>query len=603
MPEVPSLITLCIGAIRDAILDENGNIPYVYELPSELFDQILPNLPPLGLQNLQDAMPSGSSSDSWFTDNCLRPSRKRKRYDNFDITWRARYKSRWPIVKEDAAADTDWQQIYWEKHLQNCLDATAETISITLFDGSLGDVEIPDALLKYISYEGHIRRSRSYSNLAYHCERFGLYARRLRLQSAHCVADIGHLLRNTQLEYLEIQWLKSKEQVEGLCKLLEQNKETLASLEFVHCKLPATLVTAICESLHVKGFETNVIRSFSIKRSSFLDCSDFPLPLGLESLLIATNGLTSLILSDNHMWWKTAKLVFDTLLEAESCLQVLDLSENNIAGWLSHFKWGSPSCINTDRQITKSLKSLRVLNLRCNNLQKEDADCLKYAMVYMPNLEVLNLSENPLQDEGIRILFPYFVEKSKCDTPLAELHLENCELSCQGASQLLEILAALNVPLKSLFIGDNHLTSKFGPSLGRFLRSGIQILDVKGIGLGLAGFSDAQKEISQDLSIVRINISGNAGGVRSAEFLSKVISQAPKLISVDASSNWIPVESLPAICALLKAGKGQLEHFNVRQNPLCNKPDIASVVAEFQVNGKPNILLSSPVATLYDNDP
>ncbi|KAI3801117.1 hypothetical protein L1987_29220 [Smallanthus sonchifolius] len=601
MPEVPSLITLCIAAIKDAILDENGNLPYVYKLPSELFDLLLPNLPPLGLQNLQDAMPSVSSSDSWLSDNCLNPSRKRKRFENFDIAWKALYESRWSVVQQDESI-TDWQQTYWEKHLQNCLDATAETVSITLFDGFLGDVEIPDALLKYISYEGHVSRSRSYSKLAYHCERFGVYARCLRLQNVHCVADIGYLLRNSQLEHLKIHWLKSKEQVAGLCKLLAQNKETLASIEFVHCKLPANLVTAICESLHVKGFETDVIKSFSIKRSSFLDCSDFPLPLGLESLLIATSGLTSLLLSDIHMWWKTAKLVFDTLLEAESCLQVLDLSEN-IAGWLSHFKWRFPSCINTDRQINKSLKSLRLLNLRCNNLKRDDADCLKYAMVYMPNLEVLNLSENPLQDEGVRILVPYLVEKSKSDTPLAELHLENCELSCHGASQLLEVLAALNVPLRSLSIGENHLTSKFGTSLGRFLHSGIQTLDVKGIGLGLAGFSDAQTEITQDMSIVRINISGNGGGANSADFLSKVISQAPKLISVNASSNWIPIESLPAICSFLKAGKGKLEHLNLRQNPLCNKPDIASMLAEFQTNGKPNILLSPPVAALYDNDP
>ncbi|KAI7752879.1 hypothetical protein M8C21_011595, partial [Ambrosia artemisiifolia] len=287
MPEVPSLITLCIGAIRDAILDENGNLFYVYQLPSELFDQLLSNLPPLGLQNLQDAMPSGSSSENWFSDTGIRPSRKRKRYDNFDIMWRARYKLRWPIVEHDECT-ADWQQIYWEKHLQNCLDATAETVSITRYDGSLGDVEIADALLKYVSYEGHVSRSRSHSKLAFHCERFGPYARRLRLQSVHCVADIGHLLRNCQLEYLEIHWLKSKEQVDGLCKLLEKKKDTLASLEFVHCKLPANLVTAICESLHVKGFETNVIKSFSIKRSSFLACSYFPLPVGLESLLITT---------------------------------------------------------------------------------------------------------------------------------------------------------------------------------------------------------------------------------------------------------------------------------------------------------------------------
>ncbi|KAL8236379.1 hypothetical protein R6Q59_017460 [Mikania micrantha] len=303
------------------------------------------------------------------------------------------------------------------------------------------------------------------------------------------------------------------------------------------------------------------------------------------------------------MWWKTAKLVFDTLLEAESCLKVLDLSENNIAGWLSHFKWGSPSCINTDRQINKSLRSLRLLNLRCNNLHKDDVDCLKYAMVYMPNLEVLNLSENPLQDEGIRILATYLLEKSKCGTPLAELYLENCELSCHGASLLLEVLALLNVPLKSLSIGDNHLTSEFGPSLGRFLHSGIQTLDVKGIGLGLVGFSYARKELRQELSIAHINISRNSGGGRTTQFLSKMISLAPKLISVDASNNWIPIVSVCDVCEFLKTGKGKLEHVNLSQNPLCHKPNIASLLAEFQTNGKPHILLSSSVTSLYDNDP
>ncbi|KAL8236378.1 hypothetical protein R6Q59_017459 [Mikania micrantha] len=179
MPEVPSLITLCIGAIKDAILDENGNLHYVYKLPSELFDQLLPNLPPLGLQNLQDAMPSASSSDCWFSDDCLKPSRKRKRIENFDATWETLYKSRWLSVQQDEST-ANWQQIYWEKHLQDCLDATAETVSVTLFDGFLGEVEIPDALLKYITDEGHVSRSRSYSKLAYHCERFSLYARYLR---------------------------------------------------------------------------------------------------------------------------------------------------------------------------------------------------------------------------------------------------------------------------------------------------------------------------------------------------------------------------------------------------------------------------------------
>ncbi|KAL4571928.1 hypothetical protein LXL04_018696 [Taraxacum kok-saghyz] len=617
MSEVPSLITLCIGAIKDAILDENGNLPYVYKLPAELFDQLLPNLPPLALQNLQDAMPSVSFSDHDFDDDSLKPSKKRKRSENFDIAWKTLYESRWSDVQKlttdslpEDDSTTNWQQIYWERHLQNCLDAVAEMVQITLFDGFLGDVEISDALLKSITYEGHLSRPKNYLKLDYHCERFGLYARCVRLQSVHCVAEIGHLLRKSRLQYLETHWIKSKEQVDGLCKLLDQNKDTLSTLEFLHCKLPASLVTAICESLFIKGFETNVIKSFSIKRSSFLDSSFFPLPLGLESLLIASSGLTKLTLSDNHLWWKTAKILFDTLLETESGLQVLDLSENNIAGWLSHFKWGSPNCtkLKSDQKFNKSLKSLRVLNLRSNNLQKDDIDCLKYAMIYMPNLQVLNLSDNPLQDDGIKILGPCLVEKSKCPTPLADLYLENCEFTCNGASQLQKILPSLTTPLKSLSLRNNYLSSNFGPIFGKLLRSGVQVIDIKGTGLGLSGFSDAQQEITQEntqeISLVDLNISDNSGGVRTASLLSKLISHAPNLVSINASDNWIPIESFQAICSFLKSSKGKLEHLDLRQNPLCNKPNIASLLAEFQVNGKPNIYLSPPSSNvLYDNDP
>lgn len=48
--------------------------------------------------------------------------------------------------------------------------------------------------------------------------------------------------------------------------------------------------------------------------------------------------------------------------------------------------------------------------------------------------------------------------------------------------------------------------SNFGKSLGIFLSSGIQALDVRGIGMDSTGFSDAQKEISGEPSLVRINI-------------------------------------------------------------------------------------------------
>ncbi|PWA86808.1 Leucine-rich repeat, ribonuclease inhibitor subtype [Artemisia annua] len=611
MSQAPSLVSLCINAVKNAILEENGNISYVYVLPAELFDRLVPELPPLALQNLQDAMPIVSTGDCVSSDDCLPPSRKRKRNDNFDIAWKVLYELRWGALR-NSSVDTNWQQLYWEKHLQNCLDATWETVSVTLFDGFLGEVDLPDTLLKYISYEGHPNRSRNYSKLFYHCERFGQYARSLRLQSVHYVAELNRLLGKCQLESLEMHWIKSKEQVEGLSKFLEQNKETLSSIEFVNCKLPANLVTTICESLHVKGFETDVIKNFTYKRSSFLDSSCFPMPLGLDSLLTAARNLTTLVLSDNHIWWKTAKLLFDTLLEADSSIQVLDLSENNVAGWLSHLKWGSISGLNSDQQNKKSLKSLRVLNLRGNRLLKDDADCLKYAIGYMPKLEVLNLSDNHLQDDGTRNLFPFLIEKSQCETPLTELYLDKCLIACRGASQLLKVLAACKVPLKSLSIGDNFLSSQIDPFISKLVEIVTSSLDD----------SASDKLFPQQFWEVSWNIlefSSNKGGDRIARFLTKLISQSPKLVSIDASANWIPVESFPTVCSFLEAAKvkltcaiglGKLEQFNLMQNPLCNKPDLASLLAEFQINGKPNILLTTPPAAtipsieiIYDNDP
>ncbi|GJZ69273.1 NACHT, LRR and PYD domains-containing protein 13 isoform X2, partial [Tanacetum coccineum] len=202
-------------------------------------------------------------------------------------------------------------------------------------------------------------------------------------------------------------------------------------------------------------------------------------------------------------------------------------------------------------------------------------------------------------------LIPYLTEKSKRETPLTELYLEKCEISCYGASELLNALVACKAPLKSLSY------SKIGKSLGRFLSSGnrIQALDVSRIGLNPTGFSYAHDAIFGIPTLVRINLSYNNGGEEIARFLSKLISLSPKLVSVDASGNWIPVQSFPAICSCLETGKGKLEQFNLRCNPVCGKPDISSLLSEFQINGKPDILLSTPPPnaqppriTMIDND-
>lgn len=74
-------------------------------------------------------------------------------------------------------------------------------------------------------------------------------------------------------------------QVEGLCKLLNQNSETLKSIEFIHCKLSPDFVNAICDSLHKEGLQAHGVECFSIKRSSFLQADSSPIPSGLTSFL------------------------------------------------------------------------------------------------------------------------------------------------------------------------------------------------------------------------------------------------------------------------------------------------------------------------------
>ncbi|BBH10087.1 RNI-like superfamily protein [Prunus dulcis] len=416
--------------------------------------------------------------------------------------------------------------------------------------------------------------------------------------------------------------------IDGLCKLLNQNSESLTSLEFIHCKLSSDSINAICSSLATKNVQTHGIKNFSINTSNFLETNPVSLPLGLVSFLSSGRSLYSLKLSDNHLGRNFAKLVFGTLLNASSSLSILDLSDNNISGWLSELYWRSPSGPPTPLGIGKSFQSLRVLNLRGNNLNKDDADGLRYALVHIPNLEVLDMSDNPIEDAGIRSLIPYFVEASEKCFPFADLMLENCELSCHGVTYLIDTLSTLQRPLKSLSVADNDLgssllCSQVAAALGKLLSTSIQILNVEGIGLGSSGFQELQDGITKELKLVKVNISKNRGGIETANFLSKLISMAPELVTVDAAYNLMPLKSLTTICSALKAAKangiwsinfcaatsclvaGNIERLDLRGNIWDYQPGYASMHADIQCNGRPVLILSSsptPDAP-YDDDP
>ncbi|KAL6271277.1 hypothetical protein ACE6H2_028188 [Prunus campanulata] len=601
--EIPSLVSLCIEAVKNELVRGDDLLPIIKELPWDLVDLLASRLPPLALEKLQTAVPFDDRDDHDFADEGLRNGRKRGRSWNFSTAWKNLVKSRWPDLGNQIEP-IDWQQMYWETHLQNCLDEVAEIASLPSFDGRLGEIRISDSKLKLIGFEGCMDTSTcDYSKLYHHCQQFGYYARCLRLQNVLCSAEISHLLRDSLLQSLELRWIRSKEHIDGLCKLLNQSSESLTSLEFIHCSSDS--INAICSSLPTKNVQTHGIKNFSINTSNFLETNPDSLPLGLLSFLSSGRSLYSLKLSENHLGRNSAKLIFGTLLNASSSLSILDLSDNKISGWLSELYWRSPSGPPTPLGIGKSFQSLRVLNLRGNYLNKDDADGLRYALVHIPNLEVLDMSDNPIEDDGIRSLIPYLVEASKKCFPFADLMLENCELSCHGVTYLIDTLSTLQRPLKSLSVADNDLGSQVAAALGKLLSTSIRILNVEGIGLGSSGFQELQDGITKELKLVKIDISKNRGGIETANFLSKLISMAPELVTVNAAYNLMPLKSLTTICSALKAAKGNIERLDLRGNIWDYQPGYASVLADIQCNGRPVLILSSsptPDAP-YDADP
>ncbi|KAG9447724.1 hypothetical protein H6P81_013852 [Aristolochia fimbriata] len=627
MEEVPSLLSLCAKAITEEIIYGDHDLEDIFELPSDLFEHLVMHLPPVALHKLTaDSSLKHFSSRQPVTNSDM-DRRKRGRFGDFNAVWKTLFESRWPqgsrkvlprngvaMMARDAKhkltiEDANWQQKYWEAHIQNCLDEAAETALLLSFSGDLGDIAISESVMKAIGFKSDIgRTSLNYSKLSYHCLQFGCYASCVRLQNVLCVSEIGDLLKDSKLHGLVFRSVKSKSHVDGACQLIKQNIQTLQSLEFIHCKLSPSTLSKICSCLCTKKSEKFKFQCFSIKSSSILESDAASMPSGFLSFL-TERSLHALTFSDNHIGPDFAQMIFNTLVGASADLFALELSESNISGWLTKTNWKIPSCQLLSLERTKCLKSLHVLNLRGDNLNKDDIEDLKFALVhdYMPNLQSLDLSDNPFEDDGIRILISYFTEASEKASSLRELKLENCDLSYKGVAELLGTLSSLRPSLYALSVAGNELGSHVAGSLAKFLTTpSVRVLNIEDIGLGPSGFRLLGKEMPEVIRLVELNMSKNRGGMETAKFISWLVSHAPELVAVNAGYNFIPAESLEAISHALKLSKGKLEQLDLTGNTGCYQlPPHASRLLEFHKNGRPIVILpSSPnTAAPYDDDP
>ncbi|KAJ0966560.1 hypothetical protein J5N97_023477 [Dioscorea zingiberensis] len=616
MPEVPSLVSLCARAVAVGIVDGGDHFEDVFELPSELFDGLMISLPPLALECLHEL----SISCGWggFSSKSIKDGKKRERYEDFDASWKAFFKERWPqdtkrmeLFVDDAEICSsndhmnDWQQLYWETHLQNCLDEAAERAMLPSFDGHIGELTVSDSILKSIGYS--VTRADSCSKLctlSFHCYKFGRYARCLRLQNVLCVPEICDLLITSNLRALVFRRIIFKNNVDGVCGLLRQNRDTLKSLEFIHCYLSSVTFNQICSSIF-EGTKTHGVKSFSIKSSRIFDSKKSYLPSAFVWFLSSGRSLESIHMTDIRIGPKSAKLILDTLLKSSLDLITFDISDNNIRGWLSKIDRRSGECSSL-LESNLSLKSLSILNLSGCNLCKDDAEDLNYVLMHMPNLTSLDLSENPLEDDGIRNLIPYFVKAFEKSPPLSDVKFQNCNLSCKGVTEFLESSQTLKGPLNSLSVAENNLFSSVAVPLAIFLGSpGVKTLDIEAIGLDALGFQELEKVMPKDVPLVHINISKNRGGADCASLISKLILQAPDLVAVDAGYNLIPPEALMVIHDTLNRSRRKLQRLDLTGNThLCHAMHTSKLL-EFHFHGKPIVIIPSGLASSapYDDDP
>lgn len=614
MQRIPSLVSLCVRAVAMEIIDD-GHFEGVIELPDELLDSLMMNLPPLALQGLHEHYVCSSRS---FHSKSVNGGNKRQRYEGFDGVWKALFKERWPenfkrvelINKVDGARssvdhENDWQQLYWETHLQNCLDEAAERAMLPAFDGHIGELSISDSILNSIGYSATKADSCSkLRTLWFHCNKFGRYARCLRLSNVLCIPEISGLLVTSNLRAMVFRSIKCKSHVDGVCDLLRQNRDTLKSLEFVHCRFSSTSFSQICSCIFLEA-EPHGIKSFSIKSSSVADGKKSSLPADFVSFLSSGRSLESIHLSDTSIGSKCAKWILDTLLKSSLNLITLEISDNDIRGWLSKVDRRPGECSSL-LGPKLSLKSLSILNLRGCNLCQDDAEDLNYVLIHMPNLTSLDLSDNPLEDEGIRSLIPYFVKAFEKASPISDVNLQNCSLSCKGVTEFLESSQTLREPLNSLSVAENNLSSSVAAPLAIFLGSpGVKALNIEAIGLEPLGFQELEKKMPKDVPLVRINMSKNRGGSDCASFISKLIMQAPDLVVVDAGYNFILPEALMTVHDALNLSTRKLRRLDLTGNIRLSHSVHAFKLLEYHVHGKPIVIIPSglPSSVPYDDDP
>lgn len=133
-------------------------------------EDLISRLPPIGLYNFQLHLPfQDLTKEDCLHDDSTNNERKRSRDWNLDTAWQKKFELQWPNLINQIQP-TDWQKLYWESHVQKCLDEATEKALVTSFKGRIGDIQVSDGRAILVLWDlqfSHIVNIQNFLTIAY----------------------------------------------------------------------------------------------------------------------------------------------------------------------------------------------------------------------------------------------------------------------------------------------------------------------------------------------------------------------------------------------------------------------------------------------------
>ncbi|KNH09638.1 hypothetical protein XU18_0323 [Perkinsela sp. CCAP 1560/4] len=238
------------------------------------------------------------------------------------------------------------------------------------------------------------------------------------------------------------------------------------------------------------------------------------------------HSLEELDLRDNKLLSDGAKKVLKALSETcASTLSTLDMSENMIRD------------TGVAALSRANLPYIRTLNLIANFITPRGAAALKEFLEYNgQNLHKLYLDNNPLGNEGVRILCHLLEEYGHS---LEEIHLGDVMLEDAGCKWLGKFLHSTSRPLKALNLSVNRIGPKGLRTLLRNVQPGMRSLDIGGNPLGDDGTATLARLLHKLNAVKVIDMTCTGMGNEGALSLLNALTRCTSYASLHIDGNLI----------------------------------------------------------------